>query len=1051
MPEFLKALLTSGGFIPHGHCYLWKPGLVWLHVVSDSLIALAYYSIPIMLVYFVGKRRDVPFDWIFLMFASFIISCGTTHLLEVWTLWHPTYWISGLIKAITAFVSLGTAVLLVPLIPKALALPSPAQLEATNLRLRNEITQRKLVEEALRTAHDELEIRVRERTAELTKINESLQVEIEQRKRAEESLRISEARFRLAVDNIPDVFVIYDAQRRLQFVNAEGLRRGEFSLEELLGYTDEEVLPPEIVNEYLPILQRAVETRTLQTGECTLTLPTIGTTTFIATYVPLLDERGEIYQILGITHDISDVYDELRLRKRAEEALQHINEELELRVEERTAELLQTNEQLLAEVIERHRVEVALRESEEKFRRIFNDAPIGIALARASDTQFIMVNPAFCKLMGYTDSELLALSCPAISYFEDLEKEQPYAELMLTGESHGYQMEKRYIKKNGEIIWGNLTTTAIRDSTDKVVYALGMVEEITERKQAQEALRQAHDELELRVQQRTAQLAKVNASLQDEITERKRTETALQNLVAGTAAVTGVEFFSALVQHLAAALEVRYAFVTESIDESISTARTLAFWAGDKLGKNFEYDIPNTPCEMVTNQRKMCCYSDSVQAIFPRDRDLVEMQAVCYLGVPLFDSSQKLIGLLCVLNDKPLVDEQRAQSIMSIFAARAAAELERKKAEEERQKSYNLLEAVIEGTPDAIFVKDLQGRYVMFNSAVVSVQGKPKSEILGRDDSELFGPETALPIMETDRRIVTTGNTEILEEDLLIGGTLRTYLSTKSVWRDAQDNVIGLIVIARDISDRKQVEREIRELNQNLERRVAERTAELEVTNKELEAFSYSVSHDLRAPLRAIDGFGQALLDRCADKLDDKGKHYLQRIRIGTQRMGELIDDLLKLSRVTRSEMHRTQVDLSALATEIVAELQQTQPERQVEWAIASGLVADGDVQLLRVVLENLLNNAWKFTSSKTLSHIEFNVLFQENTKPIYFVRDNGAGFDMAYIDKLFGAFQRLHSSTQFPGTGIGLATVQRIIHRHGGRIWAEGKVEQGAIFYFTL
>ncbi len=189
MQELLKAFLTTGGFIPHGHCYLWKPELVWLHVMSDSLIAVAYYSIPFMLVYFVRKRRDVPFDWIFLMFGTFIVACGTTHLLAVWTLWHPTYWLSGFVKAITALVSVCTAVLLLPLIPEALALPSPAQLEAVNVALRDEITQRKQVEEALKRANEELEIRVQERTAELALSNESLQVEIAEHKLTESQLK----------------------------------------------------------------------------------------------------------------------------------------------------------------------------------------------------------------------------------------------------------------------------------------------------------------------------------------------------------------------------------------------------------------------------------------------------------------------------------------------------------------------------------------------------------------------------------------------------------------------------------------------------------------------------------------------------------------------------------------------------------------------------------------------------------------------------------------------------------------------------------------------
>jgi signal transduction histidine kinase/HAMP domain-containing protein len=236
-----------------------------------------------------------------------------------------------------------------------------------------------------------------------------------------------------------------------------------------------------------------------------------------------------------------------------------------------------------------------------------------------------------------------------------------------------------------------------------------------------------------------------------------------------------------------------------------------------------------------------------------------------------------------------------------------------------------------------------------------------------------------------------------------------------------------------------------------LEQRVAERTAQLEAANKELEAFSYSVSHDLRAPLRSIDGFSQALLEDYAESLDAQGQDFLRRIRNATQRMGELIDALLILARVTRADLQREVSDLSDMARAVVAELRRQEPTRQVEWVIADGLKVSGDARLLRVVLENLLSNAWKFSAKQPAARIEFGALEPTGGLLTCFVRDNGAGFDMAYADKLFGAFQRLHRGDEFPGTGVGLATVQRVIHRHGGRIWAEASVGQGATFYFTL
>jgi light-regulated signal transduction histidine kinase (bacteriophytochrome) len=230
----------------------------------------------------------------------------------------------------------------------------------------------------------------------------------------------------------------------------------------------------------------------------------------------------------------------------------------------------------------------------------------------------------------------------------------------------------------------------------------------------------------------------------------------------------------------------------------------------------------------------------------------------------------------------------------------------------------------------------------------------------------------------------------------------------------------------------------------------AELVRDLEHKNRELESFSYAVSHDLRAPLRRIDSFSRAVLESQGDRLDEAGQRFLSRVREASQQMSQLIDDVLYLSRVTRAELRDQEVDLSSLASLALTRLQEAEPGRPVEIKVRPGVIVTGDSQLLRIALENLLENAWKFTAREPTPRIEFGVT-QIGGEPTYFVRDNGAGFDMTYADRLFGPFQRLHAHHEFPGSGIGLATVQRIIHRHGGRVWAEGLVGQGATFQFTL
>jgi light-regulated signal transduction histidine kinase (bacteriophytochrome) len=262
----------------------------------------------------------------------------------------------------------------------------------------------------------------------------------------------------------------------------------------------------------------------------------------------------------------------------------------------------------------------------------------------------------------------------------------------------------------------------------------------------------------------------------------------------------------------------------------------------------------------------------------------------------------------------------------------------------------------------------------------------------------------------------------------------------------ADGELRGFSKITRDITDRMQAQEKMRELNTSLQ----QHAAQLEVSNKELEAFSYSVAHDLRAPLRGVDGFSLALLEDYAANLDERAKSYLERIRAAAQRMGQLIDDLLNLSRVTRSEMHQEEVDLSAMAKNILASFQQQEPQRVVECVIPEGVFGKGDPQLLKLALENLLGNAWKFTGKTARATIELGVE-RQNGRTIYFVRDNGAGFNMAYANKLFGPFQRLHPAGEFSGTGAGLTIVQRIIQRHSGKVVGAWRRRQGREVFVYL
>lgn len=411
-----------------------------------------------------------------------------------------------------------------------------------------------------------------------------------------------------------------------------------------------------------------------------------------------------------------------------------------------------------------------------------------------------------------------------------------------------------------------------------------------------------------------------------------------------------------------------------------------------------------------------------------------------YASIRLRGTGGETIGALAICDDKPLVEPEHILAILRLFAGRVASEMERSTNERRLREGEARYRRILETAHEGILILDERDRTAYVNAAMASMLGSTPDDMRGHEFSEFVHPDQrgrgdmrslAGAAQQVDFRFVRRD-----------GSAMWTLLSLTPII--SEDGVAqGTLLMATDISERKRMEEE-------LEDRVYERTAELLASNQELEAFCYSISHDLRQPLRAIDGFSRAVIEDAQGLLPEESQEHLGRVRRAANRMSELIDALLALSRLSRAEMHRTTVNLSKLASEILRELAVSDPDRSEGYSVRPGLEAEGDPRLLRIALENLLNNAWKFSARSERPFVEVGSAQFEGKTWIY-VRDNGIGFDMAYSAKLFKPFERLHSDQHYYGTGIGLATAARVINRHGGEIRADGEEGVGATFWFTL
>jgi PAS domain S-box-containing protein len=658
------------------------------------------------------------------------------------------------------------------------------------------------------------------------------------------------------------------------------------------------------------------------------------------------------------------------------------------------------------DVTDPKRSEQALRESEERTRwssrfldSVIENLPAMIFVKDAADLRYVRVNRVAEDLTGHSREDFLGKT-DAEFYPEDEAQffAQKDREIVTDGRMIDIPVEPIHSVTRGLRLL-HTTKVPIFDEAGCVKYILGISEDITARIATERELRQLNATLEQRVRERTMALA---------ATESKFRTLVEQSLV-GIYIIQGNHFvytnpkMSEIFGYTAEEFLLHPAteFVVES-DRSVTA-------------ENIRMRLEGTARQIRYHLRMK-----------HQNGTVVHVEAH---------------GTRSDSHDTPAI----IGTMLDIT--------ERKQAEEQLTSERNLLRTLIDNLPGYIFVKDTACRYLLSNQAHTKLLGAAaESELIGRTVFDFFPKEKAQRFDDDDKLLLHSG-TAVLdrEEQFETDGGLNWRSTTKVLSRDAQGGIGSIVGIQHDITDRRRTEAEIRVLNTELEKRVQERTSQLEAANKELEAFSYSVSHDLRAPLRHVQGYVEMLEQSTEGRLSDKAKHYVKTIKDSSTDMGQLIDDLLEFSRMGRVALAETSVQMETLARSAIQSLELAVQHRNISWKIATLPRVLGDPAALKQVMANLIGNAVKYTRKRDSAEIEIGCAGEEEGRLVLFVKDNGAGFDMKYSHKLFGVFQRLHRAEDFEGTGIGLATVQRVIGRHGGRAWAEGALDHGATIFFTL
>lgn len=725
----------------------------------------------------------------------------------------------------------------------------------------------------------------------------------------------------------------------------------------------------------------------------------------------------------------------------------------------------------------------------------------GMALI-ALDSRVLRVNRALCDMLGYKEEDLLECSVQHITHPDDYAEDLRERELILAGQQLHYQREQRFLHQSGEVLWAMQSCSAARDAEGRLLYFIVQVQDISERKRAEQALRDSEERFRSLIRLSADWLWEQDEELRfvrfsgdedrgpwrpdqhDAIGKRRWELEGLQPLTmswedhramleahkpfrnfeykrvlpgqkARYVTISGEPVFDATATfkgYRGTARDITEARLTE---QRLSETQSLLHMAAQigRLGA-WSYDVGQPTMywseEVCTSHEVTAGYTPTLEEAInfyaPEYRDTMRTEIAACLGSGIrFDAEAQIVTArgrriwMRVLGDAKWDDQGKVQRIHG-----ACQDItDSKQAAEQTRLMADRLTTTLESLTDAFFVIDRKWRFVYINAAAEHLMRRPREAMLGHVMWDLF-PKLRASKFQSHYEEAMRENVPVVFDE---------QYAPFDIWVQvkAYPSAQGLAVYIRDITELSRSQREISRLKEQLESRVAERTSQLEAANRALESFSYSVAHDLRAPLSAITGFADALEATERDGLSERGKHYLQRVQASADKMSQLIEGLLSLSRLARAELRCEEVDLARLAADAISCCRERQPARSVMVQMRPDLRVRGDPVLLTQLMSNLIGNAWKFTGKTARAVIEVGCERRARELTRYFVRDNGAGFDPTHATHLFEAFQRLHAAADYEGNGIGLAIVSKIVELHGGRIWAEAQPGKGATFFFTL